>query len=102
MIRADNTRRTCKRRNACSKEGRQKKCDSHPANLPSTRAIVQHARVSPTATSVLEWIVNWHRLVPHKTICANMAAVNSAKPRLDILPSSAAATYRSDRVTLET
>jgi hypothetical protein len=46
MIRADDARRACKRRNACSKEGRQKKCDSHAANLPTTRAIVQHARAS--------------------------------------------------------
>ena len=91
MIRADNTRRTCKRRNACSKEGRQKKCDSHPANLPSTRAIVQHGRVSPTATSVLEWIVNWQRLVPHKTICAIGATVTAAKHRLHILRSRTAA-----------
>ena len=91
MIRADNTRRTCKRRNACSKEGRQKKCDSRAANLPSTRAIVQHARVSPTATSVLEWILNWQRVVPHKTICAIGATVTAAKHRLHILRSRTAA-----------
>src|SRR5207248_2698773 len=46
MIRADNARRSCKRRNAYRKKGRQKKCAAHAANLPTMRAIVQHARAS--------------------------------------------------------
>src|SRR4029077_5185674 len=59
------------------------------------------ARVSPAATSVLEWIVNWQRVIPHKTICAIGATMTAAKHRLHLLRSRAAASWGADSARIK-